>query len=327
VAKIYISSTFEDLKDYREAVYRALRRDRHDVIAMEDYVAQDQRPLQKCLEDVASCNIYIGIFAWRYGFIPVDEKDNPEGLSITELEYRKAKEKDIPCLIFLLDENKDWPLRSIDGTAQSGIKSDDNINRLRNEFQEYYVISFFKNPDQLAGLVVPAVENTIQDKNMIKVSNEVNDKETSKYFIEILKDPEIQKDIQKAIIKAKQQQEGSNKVMENPTFYEDKLMKLIPNPLFSSDESNDYDILGGINPLTTSMSKEDQLRIDQMILNINERLISRLNERAKSLAKKLDELEDNDESARSMSLELQNIMKKIGELYQDRTDIINNQSH
>jgi len=162
MAKIYISSTYEDLKEYRETVYRALRRDSHDVISMEDMVAQGQKPLQACLEDVASCDIYVGIFAWRYGFIPVDEKDNPNKLSITELEYRKACEVDIPCLIFLLDEDVSWPIRFIDGTTQSGIISVDNINRLRNGFKNDYVISKFKNKDELAGLVLTAVHQVTQ---------------------------------------------------------------------------------------------------------------------------------------------------------------------
>jgi hypothetical protein len=68
VAKIYISSTFEDLKDCRQAVYDTLRKMRHDVIAMEDYVATDKRPLKKCLADVAACEVYVGIFARRYGY-------------------------------------------------------------------------------------------------------------------------------------------------------------------------------------------------------------------------------------------------------------------
>ncbi|HAT44311.1 MAG TPA: hypothetical protein DCS90_04335 [Ktedonobacter sp.] len=88
MAKIYISSTFADLKDYREKVYHALRQMHHDAIAMEDYVATDQRPLDRCLADVAACDLYIGIFAWRYGYIP--PKDNPEQKSITELEYRSV---------------------------------------------------------------------------------------------------------------------------------------------------------------------------------------------------------------------------------------------
>ena len=61
MSRIYVSSTFSDLQDQREAVYRALRRLGHDVVAMEDYVASDQRPLDRCLDDVASSDVYIGI--------------------------------------------------------------------------------------------------------------------------------------------------------------------------------------------------------------------------------------------------------------------------
>ena len=162
--KVYISSTYEDLKEYRSIVYDTLRQWRKDVIAMEDYTAADKRPLQKCLEDVASSDIYVGIFAWRYGYIPNDNNkdNNPNNLSITELEYRKAKEKEIPCLIFLLDKDE-WSLRFSDGTPQSGTKGDD-INRLRNELKKNHSISFFKSPDELAKQVSIAVANEIESK-------------------------------------------------------------------------------------------------------------------------------------------------------------------
>src|SRR3974390_692345 len=102
MAQIYLSSTFDDLKDYREAVYRTLRQLHHDVIAMEDYVATDQRPLDKCLQDVANSDLYVGIFAFRYGYIP--DHGNPSQKSITELEYRKAGEVGLPRLVFLLKD-------------------------------------------------------------------------------------------------------------------------------------------------------------------------------------------------------------------------------
>jgi hypothetical protein len=70
MATIYLSSTYEDLKDYRRAVYEALRKAGHQVIAMEDYVATDQRPVNKCLKDVELADIYVGFFAFRYGDIP-----------------------------------------------------------------------------------------------------------------------------------------------------------------------------------------------------------------------------------------------------------------
>ena len=74
---------------------------------MEDYVATDQRPLTKCLADVSACDVYVGIFAQRYGYIP--PKNNPKKQSITEREFRKAVRKGKHCLVFLLHEDARWP--------------------------------------------------------------------------------------------------------------------------------------------------------------------------------------------------------------------------
>lgn len=157
VAKIYISATYSDLKAYRDAVYRILRMLRHDVISMEDYVATDQYPLHKCLADVTSCDIYVGLIGWRYGYIP--ERENPENKSITELEYRKAVEANIPRLLFLVDNDATWPDASkdaVNGEADGGRR----IVALRAEMQKDVLISFFKTPDQLAGLVSVAVQQS-----------------------------------------------------------------------------------------------------------------------------------------------------------------------
>ena len=45
---IYLSSTYEDLQDYRQVVFDALRKSGHNVIAMEDFIATDRRLLQRC---------------------------------------------------------------------------------------------------------------------------------------------------------------------------------------------------------------------------------------------------------------------------------------
>ena len=97
MARIYLSSTFQDLKDHREEVAKGLRRLRHEVIGMEDYVADGSRPLAKCLRDITGdpaqnlppCDLYVGLFAKRYGYVP-DEPANPDRWSITEAEYRTA---------------------------------------------------------------------------------------------------------------------------------------------------------------------------------------------------------------------------------------------
>lgn len=157
MARVYVSSTYRDLREHREAVYRALRQLGHDVVAMEDYVAADQRPLQRCLADVAASDVYLGILAWRYGYIP--EQGNPDGRSITELEYREALRRGIPCLLFLLDENAPWQPNLIDRGADG-----QRIEELRAELLREHTVSVFRTPDELAAATVTAVTRLITDR-------------------------------------------------------------------------------------------------------------------------------------------------------------------
>jgi hypothetical protein len=161
MARIYVSSTYGDLKDHREHVYRALRQLGHDVIAMEDYVAADQRPLGRCLADVAASDLYVGVFAHRYGFTP--DKDNPEGRSITELEYRRAQAQGKACLIFLLDQEAPWPPTSMDSFTREN-ESGGRIQALREELGRDRLVSFFATADELAQKVSVAVTNQLKNE-------------------------------------------------------------------------------------------------------------------------------------------------------------------
>ena len=163
--RVYISSTFKDLKAHRERVYRQLRRVNHDVIAMEDYVAQDERPLANCLNDVACSDLYLGLFAWRYGYIP--EEENPRRLSITELEYRHAISEGKECLVFVLDEDFEWPPRHAGLThwrRRSGEAHQGAARRASTQKQ----VAFFKTPDDLAALVAAAVEKWTKKVELCK---------------------------------------------------------------------------------------------------------------------------------------------------------------
>ncbi len=162
MAKIYISSTYNDLTEYRKTVYKTLRKMGHDVIAMEDYVASDERPVAKCLLDVQNCDIYIGIFAWRYGFIP-----KGESLSITEQEYKHAKKHNIPCLIFLLDEKIPWPPNYIDSHTCDGEKGK-LINMLRESLKNENVISFFDGIIDLAVEVAIAINRHEREIGLVR---------------------------------------------------------------------------------------------------------------------------------------------------------------
>ncbi|MCB1954618.1 MAG: DUF4062 domain-containing protein [Rhodocyclaceae bacterium] len=155
---VYLSSSFKDLKQHREAVYRALNQiGRVKVIAMEDYVARDDRPLAACLKDVADCDIYVGLFAWRYGFVP-PESENPAQRSITELEYEAAAAK--PRLVFVLSDLAPWPpmmMDSVTGEGDRGAK----IGALRSRLLDANLATVFTDAGGLATAVSNAVNNVL----------------------------------------------------------------------------------------------------------------------------------------------------------------------
>jgi len=94
MAKIYVSSTFLDLQEYRRQVSSTIRRMGHEDVAMEYYVAEDMRPVDRCLSDVAACDLFVSIYARRYGWVP--SENNPEQLSITTMECRHAEKTGKP---------------------------------------------------------------------------------------------------------------------------------------------------------------------------------------------------------------------------------------
>lgn len=167
MVKIYLSSTYSDLVDYREAAYKTLRQMRHDVIAMEDYVATDQRPLEKCVADVAECDVYVGIFAWRYGYNPPGQEK-----SITELELKEATRLGKPRLIFLLDEEAPWPPREVDANRGA-------IDRLRSELKRDYLVSIFTTAEQLATKVSVAISAETDESARGDPADEETDRQSS----------------------------------------------------------------------------------------------------------------------------------------------------
>jgi hypothetical protein len=149
MAKIYISSTWEDLASFRAEVCSALRRLRHDVLQMEDYTARSGRPLDECLADVASCDVYIGLFAWRRGFVPAGHRKG-----ITELELEEAQRTGKTVLLFLLAEDQPWPPKWIDEDKRA-------IVGLRERLQASYMVEWFRTPHDLASRVATAVVHAL----------------------------------------------------------------------------------------------------------------------------------------------------------------------
>lgn len=165
MATIYLSSTYADLKDYRRIVVEALRKSTYHVIAMEEYVAKDERPFETCLMDVEKADIYVGLFGFRYGYIPPAHHQNPNGLSITELEFLHAQKLKKPCLTFIGKEDAGIPLTLVDAYTGDGDKGK-QVERLRRYLLTEKLASAFSSPYELATLVLAAVKKEL-DKTKV----------------------------------------------------------------------------------------------------------------------------------------------------------------
>ncbi len=105
---VFISSTAEDLKEYRAAARDAALATGFQPVMQEYFEASGNRPFRECMEKVDSADLVVAIVAHRYGWIPPDQPEPAgpaEKKSITWLECERAKD----LLVFLVDESGPWP--------------------------------------------------------------------------------------------------------------------------------------------------------------------------------------------------------------------------
>ena len=96
--KVFISSTYLDNAERRKIVEDAVSRADMGPVGMERFTASAHPTVEECERYARDCDIYVGIIAHRYGWIPDGRQ-----VSITELEYDAAKEAERPRLMFEID--------------------------------------------------------------------------------------------------------------------------------------------------------------------------------------------------------------------------------
>jgi hypothetical protein len=151
---VFVGSTYEDLIEYREAVHEALHRLETIVRGMEYFGSKPGSPKDECLKAVASCRLYIGIFAMRYGSI-----DEETGKSMTHLEFEEASRLKLPALIYLIDEEKQPVLPKF---VETGDKAE-RLKALKAELKKKFMVSFFTTPEDLARRVTQDLPPLLQN--------------------------------------------------------------------------------------------------------------------------------------------------------------------
>ena len=108
VPKVFISSTSEDLKTYREAAHHAALAAGFLPIQMEYFPASGEHaPLEACLKKVSEADAVVLIVAHRYGWVPEDQGGG-QNKSITWPECEKAHADKKEVLAFIVDPEHPW---------------------------------------------------------------------------------------------------------------------------------------------------------------------------------------------------------------------------
>jgi hypothetical protein len=136
--KVFVSSTYIDLKEHRQAVDEIVNRLSLQFRGMEYFGSRPFEPEKVCFDEIAQCQIFIGIYAHRYGYIPQGNE-----LSITEQEFDFARRKGLDCYCYIIEPTQPWPPPYIEHDASQKLHMFlDKVSSL--------VRSTFTSPDNLA---------------------------------------------------------------------------------------------------------------------------------------------------------------------------------
>ncbi|MFL6207492.1 MAG: DUF4062 domain-containing protein [Pyrinomonadaceae bacterium] len=145
--RVFVSSTYKDLIDHRRAVADALERLGLQLDRMETFGARPQDATRACLTEIEASELFIGIYAHRYGYIPADS-----AISITEAEFDHAFNNRRPTFCFFVDEAYPWPGDLVE--HEPGLSL---LGKFKERVGKLVVRDVFTTPDVLASRVASAI--------------------------------------------------------------------------------------------------------------------------------------------------------------------------
>lgn len=148
--KVFISSTFVDLSEFRAHISQWLSGVFGlDLVIMETFGSDSAPPNINSVRRVRECDLFVGIYAHRYGTI-----DQSTGKSITELELDEAKRAlssgtIYEILLYFIDNNAPWLKEYI----EENITAKNGLERIREKAKQH-TYTLFKNKDDLLFFII-----------------------------------------------------------------------------------------------------------------------------------------------------------------------------
>ncbi len=130
--QIFVSSTYEDLKEERDQAIKAILEMGHIPVGMEMFSAADEEQWQLIARQIEATDYYIIIVGHRYG------SETREGISYTEKEFDYAKTCGVPTLGFVIDDSALWPADRIDRDSKKKNKLDKFKSKVKAKLVQFW---------------------------------------------------------------------------------------------------------------------------------------------------------------------------------------------
>ncbi len=173
--QVFVSSTYTDLIEERQAAVQAILDAGHIPAGMELFKAgkSQMKTIRKWIDD---SDVYMLILGGRYGSIEEDS-----GLSYTELEYRYAISKNMPVVAIVLDDSFLFTKAASD--SKDSIFEKDNIDKYETfkKFVQTSIVKFAKNIDNISFIISTQLNHILDDPeyDLIGWIRDANEKRNS----------------------------------------------------------------------------------------------------------------------------------------------------
>ena len=152
--QVFVSSTYEDLKEERAAVSQTLLDLGCIPVGMEQFPASGMSQMDYIKKMLETCDYYVLILAGRYGSI-----DPTDGVGYTEKEYDYAVANGIPVMSFIIEDIGKLPSDKCEKT-DSGRAA---LYKFRSKVSTSRMIKKYSSKESLQAGVAVSLQKCIKD--------------------------------------------------------------------------------------------------------------------------------------------------------------------
>lgn len=149
--QVFISSTYDDLKEERMEVSKCLLDNKCIPVGMEQFPASNMSQWEYITKMIDQSDYCILILAGRYGSI-----EEQSGIGYTEKEYNYALEHNIPVLAFLYKDIDELPSKLIDDKEKI-------VTFRKKVMDSNKLAKFYTSKDNLIAEVATSINQAIRE--------------------------------------------------------------------------------------------------------------------------------------------------------------------